>query len=140
MLLFWITAALLLVGALSALLWPLLRTQGDRAGADADTATIAVFRDQKRAVDEDLASGVITAVERDAAVSELAQRVAEELREQPRAPVGRAMPARAWALALGLLLLIPALAILLYGRVGDPGAAAVAAAGDGAHELNEQQI
>ncbi|MFI4952193.1 MAG: c-type cytochrome biogenesis protein CcmI [Burkholderiales bacterium] len=140
MLLFWIPAALLLAGALSALLWPLLRTQRAGAESDADAAAIAVFRDQKRALDHDFASGAITAVERDVALADLAQQVAEEIGERPHRPAAGAMPRRAWALALGLLVLVPALAILLYGRVGDPGGAVVAAAGDGGHELNEQQI
>jgi cytochrome c-type biogenesis protein CcmI len=77
MLLFWIPAALLLAGALSALLWPLLRTQRAGAESDADAAAIAVFRDQKRALDHDFASGAITAVERDVALADLAQQVAE---------------------------------------------------------------
>jgi cytochrome c-type biogenesis protein CcmH len=48
MLIFWFLAGALLVAALGVLLWPLLRTQRGGAEPDADSAAIAVFRDQKR--------------------------------------------------------------------------------------------
>ncbi len=138
--LFWFLAAALLIGAMTVLLWPLLRTRRDRAVPDADSAAIAVFRDQKRAVESDFASGAITGVERDVVLSDLAQRVAEEIGASPRPPASRVASRPAWALAIGLLVAIPVLAVFLYGRLGDPGAAAVAKAGGGEHELNEAQI
>ena len=140
MLLFWFLAAGLLLGALSVLLWPLLRTRRGGAVPDADSAAIAVFRDQKRAADEDFASGVITGAEREAVVSDLARRVADEVGASPRAPTSGAMPRPSWPLAIALLVAIPLLAIALYGRLGDPAAAAVAAAADGGHELSDPQI
>ena len=60
MLVFWFLAGTLLVAALGVLLWPLLRTQRGGAEPDADSAAIAVFRDQKRAADQDFASGAIS--------------------------------------------------------------------------------
>ena len=138
--LFWFLAAALLIGAMTVLLWPLLRTRRDHAVPDADSAAIAVFRDQKRAVDADFASGAITGAERDVVLSDLAQRVAAEIGASPRSPTSGVAPRPAWPLAIGLLVAIPVLAVLLYGRLGDPGAAAVAKAGGGEHELNEAQI
>ncbi|HEX4524347.1 MAG TPA: c-type cytochrome biogenesis protein CcmI [Casimicrobiaceae bacterium] len=140
MLLFWFLAAGLLLTALSVLLWPLLRTRRAAAVADADSAAIAVLRDQRRAADEDFASGAITGAEREAVVSDLARRVADEIDASPRAPAPGAMPRPSWPLAIALLVSIPVLAIVLYGRLGDPAAAAVAAGTEGGHELSDQQI
>src|SRR5450432_571321 len=84
---FWILAALFVVATLATLLWPLLRAERD-AGAnppDVDTAAVTVYRDQKRSLDAELASGTITAVEHEAAVAELAGRVADEVRDMPPA-------------------------------------------------------
>jgi cytochrome c-type biogenesis protein CcmH len=138
--LFWLLAAALLIGAMTVLLWPLLRTRHARAVPDADSAAIAVFRDQKRAVESDFASGAITGDERDVVLSDLAQRVTEEIGASPRPSASRVAPRPAWVLAIGLLVAIPVLAVFLYGRLGDPGAAAVAKADSGEHELNEAQI
>jgi cytochrome c-type biogenesis protein CcmH len=139
MLLFWFLAAGLLLSALSVLLWPLLRARRASTVPDADSAAIAVLRDQKRAADEDFASGVITGAEREAVVSDLARRLADEIGASPQ-KVSGAMPGRSWLLAIALLVSIPVLAIVLYGRLGDPGAAAVAAATDGGHEMSDPQI
>ncbi|MEO8565870.1 MAG: c-type cytochrome biogenesis protein CcmI, partial [Betaproteobacteria bacterium] len=140
MLLFWFLAAGLLLSALSVLLWPLLRTRRGGAVPDADSAAIAVLRDQKRAAEEDFASGVITGAEREAVVSDLARRVADEIGASPRTPTSGAMSRPSWPLAITLLVSIPVLAIALYGRLGDPAAAAAAAATDGGHELSDPQI
>lgn len=140
MLLFWFLAAGLLLSALSVLLWPLLRMRRAGAVPDADSAAIAVLRDQKRAADEDFASGVITGAEREAVVSDLARRVADEVGSSPRAPASGAMPRPSWPLAIGLLVALPVLAIALYGRLGDPAAAALAEATDAGHELSDPQI
>jgi cytochrome c-type biogenesis protein CcmH len=140
MLLFWFLAAGLLLSALSMLLWPLLRTRRASAVPDADSAVIAVLRDQKRAADEDFASGAITGAEREAVVSDLARRVADEIGASPHTPASGAMPRPSWPLAIALLVSIPVLAIALYGRLGDPAAAAVATATDSGHELSDPQI
>jgi cytochrome c-type biogenesis protein CcmH len=140
MLIFWFLAGALLVAALGVLLWPLLRTQRAGAEPDADSAAIAVFRDQKRAAEQDFASGAITGAEREVVLSDLAQRVADEIGAPHRSPARSATTRRSWPLALGLLVSIPVLAIFLYGRLGDPAASAVAAATDGGQELSDPQI
>jgi len=142
--LFWFLAAGLLVGATTVLVWPLLRKRRRATVQDADAAAIAVFRDQKRAVDEDFTSGVLTGAERDIVLADLAHRVAEEVGSPPPASAPDPIPRRSWPLAIGLLLSIPILAVVLYARLGDPGAATVAATiaatDNGSHELSEQQI
>ena len=104
MLIFWSIAALLVVVTLTVLLLPLISTRRRSAAPDANAAALAVYRDQKRALDAELADGVISAEEHEAAVAELSRRLGEEV----DAPGERAPPAsprkRTWlfAVALGL--------------------------------------
>jgi cytochrome c-type biogenesis protein CcmH len=142
MLIFWTVATLLVAMTLCALLWPLLRAGPGPAAPGADSAAIAVYRDQKQAYDAECADGVITPDERDAAVAELAHRLGDELGLPPATKAGGPGSRRAWAVAIALLLLIPSAAFLLYARLGNPAASAVAAANEegNAHPLSESQI
>src|SRR3981081_2740795 len=114
-LLFWSIATLLVVLTLGMLLWPLLRGRHVAIAPDDDTAAIAVYRDQKRALDAECAAGAITPSERDAMLAELARRVSEDVAATVRAPAPSAAsaegtpapaPKRAWVLALALMLLV----------------------------------
>jgi cytochrome c-type biogenesis protein CcmH len=149
MLLFWSVATLLVALTLGVLLWPLLRARHGAVAPDDDSAAIAVYRDQKRALDAECAAGAITPSERDATLAELARRVSEDVTvgapaPSPAPPEGAAAPApkRAWALALALMLVVPAAAFTLYQRLGTPVAAVAATAADGGtgHEMSERQI
>jgi cytochrome c-type biogenesis protein CcmH len=142
MLIFWSLATLLLCLTLAALLWPLLRARHHTAAPDAESAAIAVYRDQKQALDAEYEDGVIAAEERDAAVAELSHRLGDELAAPPLAIASGRGQHRAWAVALALLLLVPAAALVLYARLGNPGAASVIATNDArnTHELSESQI
>jgi cytochrome c-type biogenesis protein CcmH len=136
--LFWILAALLLVATLGAITWPLLRARPRADAPDADAAAIAVLRDQKRALDRERDAGEISAAERDAGLTELAHRLTEEsdaggTAEKP------SIARRAWVPAIVLAVAIPAAALLLYQRLGNPGATLVAAASTG-HDVSEQQV
>jgi cytochrome c-type biogenesis protein CcmH len=137
-LLFWSLAALLVALTLAALLRPLLRERVSASAPDASEATIAVYRDQKRALDAEHAAGTITADEHDSALGELTQRVAEEANVAPaRAPLEAH---RAKWIAIALLLLIPSAAVVLYNRLGNPETATVAASDAGSREVSEKQI
>ena len=142
MLLFWSLALLLLAMTLALLLPPLLRRHRPAAAPDSDAAAIAVYRDQKQALDSDFANGSLTAAERDAAVLELSRRLGEEV-DAPKktGPQHRPMP-RAWPVAIALFALIPLAAVMLYVRLGNPDATALATAGNGraGHELTDAQI
>jgi cytochrome c-type biogenesis protein CcmH len=150
MLLFWLIATLLVALTLGMLLWPLLRARHFAMAPDDDTAAIAVYRDQKRALDTECAAGAITASERDTTLAELARRISEDVApalapaSSPASAASTAAPAprRAWAFAVALLLLVPAASFTLYQRLGNPGAAiAATAAGSGTgHEVSERQI
>jgi cytochrome c-type biogenesis protein CcmI len=69
MLLFWSVATLLVALTLGVLLWPLLRARHGAVAPDDDSAAIAVYRDQKRALDAECAAGAITPSERDATLA-----------------------------------------------------------------------
>ena len=139
MLLFTLLAALLVIMTLGFLLWPLLRRERASPAPDADAATIAIFRDQKRQLDADCAAGTITPAERDAALTELARRVAEEVRDNPVASAAP-VPRRVWPIAALLLLVIPAAAGLLYWRLGNPDTLLSRPETGSAHEMSQQQI
>ena len=144
MLVFWSLAALLLAVTLALLLRPLLRARHVAAAPDADAAAISVYRDQKLALDAECADGVITAAERDAAVTELARRLGDEVATVRSAQTDQRGQRRAWFAAAALLLLIPSAAVVLYMRLGNPAAGepAHAAATDGRnpHEIADTQI
>ena len=144
MLVFWSLAALLLAITLALLLRPLLRARHVAAAPDADAAAISVYRDQKLALDAECADGVITAAERDAAVTELARRLGDEMATVRSTETDQRGQRRAWFAAAALLLLIPSAAVVLYMRLGNPAAGepAHAAAIDGRnpHEIADTQI
>ena len=151
MLLFWFIATLLVALTLGMLLWPLLRARHVAVAPDDDDAAIAVYRDQKRALDAECASGSITRSERDATIAELARRVSEDVAAPVPVPApslasaastAAPAPRRAWALAIALLLLVPAASFTLYQRLGNPVAAiaATATGGGTGHEVSERQI
>jgi cytochrome c-type biogenesis protein CcmH len=138
MLLFWSLAALLVVATLVTLTWPLLRRKPHADAPDAGGAAIAVFRDHKRAVDSEYEAGTITAAERDTTLAELTRRVADEGDAAPAPEVGqRSLLTRSAAIAL--VVLIPAAALVLYQRLGNPAATAVADITAG-HDVSERQI
>ena len=136
--LFWSIATFLAAITLGALLWPLLRRGGRSDAPDAEAAVVAVFRDQKRALDADRASGAITTEESDAALTELARRVADETSHAGESHAKR-LSRRPLVLAVALLLFVPVTAFVLYQRLGNPGATIVADIAS-SHDVSEQQI
>src|ERR1700693_1675648 len=65
--------------------------------------TLAVHRDQKRALDAELADGVISAEEHEAAMAELSRRLGEDV-GAPGEPVPPTSPRkRTWVFAVALL-------------------------------------
>lgn len=142
--LFWSLALLLLAVTLAFLLPPLLRNRRPIvASPDVDAAAIAVYRDQKRALDAELADGVISSEERDAAVAELTRRLGEEV-TAPKAPAHPLrMSRRAWVIALALFVVIPVAAVGLYLWLGNPNATTLASAGTdpaAKHAMSDPQL
>ena len=118
--LFWLVALLLAAGSVTALVWPLLRGRPSTTANDESGAT-DIYRDQKRQLDEELASGAITRAERDAQLDELAARLSGEL-ASPLAPASAGSPRASYVSALVLVAAIPATALVLYLTYGSPAA------------------
>jgi len=124
--LFWSIAVALVLATLAALLWPLLRGRATRAPAG-DDASAAIFRDQKRQIDAEFASGAIDAAERDLAQAELVERLSRELADAADAPAVRGSRA-AWIVALALVAIVPAATLAGYLAIGQPDAIGATAA------------
>ena len=131
---FWVIAVLLAAGALAFVVPPLLRGRRSAPGAAIDDTNVAVYRDQLRELDTDLAAGTLAREQYDDARRELEARLLDDMRvaeTRPRA----AAPGRFAALAAGIA--IPVAAILLYLAVGNPGALAPEAE---SHGITREQI
>ncbi|MBB2680777.1 UNVERIFIED_ORG: cytochrome c-type biogenesis protein CcmH [Rhizobium esperanzae] len=114
--LFWILVAVLTAAVAVILLYPLLR--GAKAAENSRAGEAAVYRDQLRELDRDLAGGLITAEEADYARAEIGRRLiavsAGELETTPK-------PARHHRVAEAFVLLIlPVLGLCLYLTMGRP--------------------
>ena len=134
---FWILAALFAVAALAFVL-PALLSRGRRSqGAAGDATNIAVYRDQWRELDTDLAAGTLVREQHEEARRELEHRMLEDVRAGENTTPA-AEPGRGTALAIGIA--VPLVAALLYITVGNPGALAPRPAGGDGQGVTLQQI
>lgn len=117
MTLFWILGAVLAAATLALVLRPLLRARAGAAGVSRRAANIAIYRDQLRELDADLAAGKLAAPDHVKARAELEARLLEdvdETGEEPRAP--RAARRSAFLAGIG----VPLAALGIYLAVGSP--------------------
>jgi len=113
--LFWILVAALTAAVAAILLYPLLR--GAKAVNDTHAGEAAVYRDQLRELDRDLASGLISANEADYARAEIGRR----LIGVSAAPVADRMVSKHHRLSEAfVLLLLPIVGLCLYVLMGRP--------------------
>ena len=121
--LFWLAALALTAAVMLALTLPFLRRPGKallRAEYD-----LAIFRDQMRELEEDIAQGLIGEAEAEQARNEIARRIlaageqrrkaAEQLRDHERGRFAGALP------VLAALVVVPALSVAVYLKAGRPG-------------------
>ncbi len=116
--LFWILVAVLTAVVGAVLLYPLLR--GANAADDGRAGEAAVYRDQLRELDRDLAGGLISAEEAGYARAEIGRRLLA---------VSNATPSIAKAAARGnyrvsqafIIVILPVIGLCLYLMKGDPG-------------------
>lgn len=120
---FWSTVALLLAGALSFVLPPLLRP---RSPSQAGPSPLAIYREQRAQFDAELVQGTLSPAQHAVALRELHSRVVTEVGEDPQAavPLARRLPPFASIVAVALL--VPGGALALYGLLGTPAALAPA--------------
>jgi len=127
---FWLIAALFAAAALAFVLRPLLRRPTVQEVKRSD-ANVAIYKDQLRELDAELAAGTLTAEDHSRARLELEARLLEDV---PAMEVERATKGgRRAALVVGIA--IPVLAAAVYFFTGTPRALAPQAA-----EVSAQQI
>ena len=135
---FWLVAALIVLVTLGVLLRALLARRAVDAAPAPDSASIAIFRDQKRQLDEDLANGVLDAAEHARLVDELARRLGHEVEAVPvEAPATSPLASIVTAIALAVVL--PAAAAGIYLALGQP-ASFVAAPQAGERPETQAQV
>ena len=134
---FWVIAVVLAAGALAFVLPPLLGRRRTAPGAANDATNVAVYRDQLRELEADLAAGTLARDQYEEARRELEARLLDDVRGS--GPGARAAkPGRMAAIAAGIA--IPFVSILLYLAVGTPQALLPQPAGDDGHGITLQQI
>jgi cytochrome c-type biogenesis protein CcmH len=132
--LFWIIAVVLAAAALAFVLPPLLRTRRAPPGAAVDATNVAVYRDQLRELDVDLAAGTLAREQYDDARREIEARLLDDVRDSGAGPRAAA-PGRWAAISAGIA--IPLVSILIYFAVGNPAALSPES---GSHGITRQQI
>lgn len=114
---FWLSAAVIAAGALVYVLRPLLRGE-HRQSVKTSDANVAIYKDQLRELDAELAAGTLTPVDHRRARLELEARLLEDV---PAVEVERAATGgRRAALAVGIA--VPLVAVAVYFVSGTPGA------------------
>jgi len=116
MTLFWLIGAVAAAAVIAWVLRPLLRRKNAAAPSRA-AANVAIYRDQLRELDADLAAGTLAREDYERARAELEARALRDA-GQPDAPAAEP-PGRgfAWTLAAS----VPLAAVALYVLVGNPG-------------------
>lgn len=118
MTLFWAIGAALAAAALALVLRPLLRARGG-ARVSRRAANIAIYRDQLRELDADLAAGKLALAEHEKARAELEARLLEDVDASPEAAPA---PRGGWRAAVLVAATLPLAAIAIYLAVGSPAA------------------
>ncbi len=114
---FWLAGAALAAAVLAWLLRPLLSRRGG-GPVSRQAANVAIYRDQLRELEADLAAGTLARADFERSRAELEARLLEDVArpEAARAPAGGGKTAIVLACA------IPLLALGVYFTVGNPGA------------------
>ena len=132
---FWIIAALLAVAALAFVL-PSLLARTRRSGATSREANVALYREQVKELDADLAAGTLAPQQHEEARREIERRVLEDTAVDAAAP-SPAASGRATAIALAFA--VPVLAVVVYLAVGSPRALSPQAM-EASHGITRAQI
>ena len=133
---FWLVASGLMIVTLGLLLWPLLRRTHTVAAGEQEKR-LSVYRQQFVELALDHKNGVLTDEQYQIARRELDRRVLEETGSAELSVSGSGHQLNNKAVAVALGLIIPAVSVLLYAKLGSPlaithpGASATAASGSG---------
>ena len=138
MILFWILGAALAALVLVLLLRPLLASRGTAGRVSRKEANIAVYRDQLRELEAELAAGKIAPADHQRAKEELQARLLEDVDAAAAAEAAPRAAGRGHAVALGLA--VPACAVALYFFVGSPDAVDPRVSADKVSELRIEDM
>ncbi len=120
---FAIYATLLIVVVAAFVLPPLwLGLRPNNKKIDRQEANLAIFRDQLADLDREKSDGTLAAADFDQARSELQRRLVEEVPSAGNAAMPLAVQGPSRKTAIAVLLLLPTLALLAYGILGNPRA------------------
>jgi cytochrome c-type biogenesis protein CcmH len=141
MILFWSVVSLFIAAALGLLLPPLLRRRTAAPGASRKATNVAVYRDQLRELEQDLAVGVLSRERYEEAKREIERRLLDDVGDGVEESAHVGTTGRNAAVVIGAAL--PLVAFALYFAVGDfpallPGGAANPQSE--AHNVSEAQI
>ncbi len=120
MTLFWILCAVLLLVALSFLLWPLLRKSSADNSVLRDAANLEILKDQASELETDLSNKLLTQESFEQGRRELQVRLLDEVKSTDKPAAVVRNPAR--ILAVVLMVLIPLASVLLYLKIGNVNA------------------
>lgn len=118
MMIFWFSAALMVLAALALVLRPLLSSR-PLSALDQQDVNLTIYHRRLQELEADQAAGLLTEVAAAEAKLELQRQLLGDLDVEPAAPVRR-RPAYRVAAAVGVLL--PVAALALYLHLGSPGA------------------
>ena len=140
MILFWSVVSLLIAAALVLLLPPLLRRRTEAPRASRKATNVAVYRDQLRELEQDLAAGVVSREGYEEAKREIERRLLDDVGDGVEEPAHAGTAGRNAAVVVGAAL--PLVAFALYFAVGNfqallPGATDSQSA---VHGISEAQI
>jgi len=133
---FWLLASGLMIVTLGLLLWPLVRRTHTVVAGEQEKR-LSVYRQQFVELALDRKNGVLTDEQYQIACRELDRRVLEETGSAEFSVTGSGHQLNSKAVAVALGLIIPAVSILLYAKLGSPlaithpGSSAPAAVGGG---------
>ena len=127
MLSFWVVIALLCIGASAFVAWPLLSRQPVRSGvahaSDDEARRLAVYRDRRREIESERQAGRLSDAEASRSLDELVAEAAQQFPDgtAPLPDGSIAVQRPRVVLSTVIALLVPALALLVYLRIGSPG-------------------
>lgn len=141
---FVVVCAGLVLLALAFALPPFLRRPRGATGADRREANLAIYREQIRELDRDLAAGTLSREHWQRDRDEISRRMLDEVQPQGETPSAPGRGLSRVAPALVLAALFPIAAVLLYTLVGAPGAldasALKQAAPHAGQEFTQEQV
>ncbi len=117
--LFWCLAAVLTAMVTAAVLYPLSRGRMPRADAAAHDE--AVYRDQLAELDRDVETGSLGGAEAESARAEIARRLLKAAGERRAGEAAASAPGLRRVASAIVVVLVPALALGAYLRLGSPG-------------------